>query len=82
MSDPGINQRALAQLFCDTDERADVIDFSLEVSVLEIYNELVHDLLSSEPSKNLDVKLKPEGGVHVPHLTSVRVASVDDIYEV
>ena len=48
---------------------------------MEIYNELVHDLLSSAPNKSLEVKLKPEGGVHVPQLTTVRVRSVDDIYE-
>ena len=80
--DPGINQRALTQLFAETDERAHVSEYAIHVSVLEIYNELIHDLLSAAPDAKLDVKLHAEGGVHVPGLTCVHVQSVQDVNEV
>ena len=56
--------------------------YAIHVSVLEIYNELIHDLLSAAPDAKLDVKLHAEGGVHVPGLTCVHVQSVQDVNEV
>ena len=40
-NDPGINQRALQQLFTETAERGQDWHFTIEVSVLEIYNETI-----------------------------------------
>ena len=81
-NDPGINQRALTQLFAEAAERDHVSSYTIHVSVLEIYNELIHDLLSATPGTRLDVKMHAEGGVHVPGLTSVHVQSVADVNEV
>ena len=40
------------------------------------------DLLSTDPNQKLDVKMAPEGGVHVPGLTSYEVSCVDDVNQV
>merc|ERR1719419_87186 len=53
---PGINQRALNLLFTLTKERlVGEWEFELGVSVLEIYNENVFDLLSDNPTEKLNV---------------------------
>jgi hypothetical protein len=44
--DPGINTRALAELFQQAGERASEVSYSLSASVLELYNERVIDLLA------------------------------------
>lgn len=43
---------------------------------------LVRDLLGDNPIAKLDVKLNPEGGLHVPGLTEIEVESANDINEV
>eukprot|EP00057_Strongylocentrotus_purpuratus_P020865 XP_011675339.1 PREDICTED: kinesin-like protein KIFC3 [Strongylocentrotus purpuratus] len=78
---PGINQRALKLLFEDTAARSDY-SFTITVSVMEIYNEMLRDLLSDDPSNKMDVKMATEGGLYVPGLTEVEVSSVGDINRV
>ncbi|XP_054748259.2 kinesin-like protein KIFC3 [Lytechinus pictus] len=78
---PGINQRALKLLFEDTASRSDY-SFTITVSVMEIYNEMLRDLLSDDPSNKLDVKMSTEGGLYVPGLKEVEVSSVADINRV
>lgn len=74
----GVNTRALAELFGLTAERSkegweDVIT----VSVLEVYNEEIHDLLSDEGGA-LQIRQSAEGN-YVPGLTSVEVMSLVDV---
>ena len=74
----GVNTRALDDLFRIAQGRAqegweDVIT----VSVLEVYNEEIHDLLSDEGGK-LEIRQSSEGN-YVPGLTSVQVNSLDDV---
>ena len=79
-ADPGINQRALHQLFDETKERSHEWSYHVSVSMVEIYNEMIRDLLSSDPSFKLDIKMKPDGGgLHVPGLSSIEVSCVKDI---
>lgn len=40
-SDPGINQRALAELFSETSARGVDWNYSITVSMIEIYNEMI-----------------------------------------
>ena len=40
------------------------------------------DLLSGDPSYKMEVKMKSEGGLHVPGLCSEEVKSVDDVNQV
>jgi hypothetical protein len=44
-SNPGVNIRALARLFDVVRERQADYSYRISVSVLEIYNEAIHDLL-------------------------------------
>eukprot|EP01105_Mastigella_eilhardi_P020408 TRINITY_DN4859_c0_g1_i1.p1 TRINITY_DN4859_c0_g1~~TRINITY_DN4859_c0_g1_i1.p1 ORF type:complete len:1052 (-),score=318.18 TRINITY_DN4859_c0_g1_i1:104-3259(-) len=81
--DRGVNFNALIELFRVVRER--VQDFSTEilVSLVEIYNETVRDLLSSlssDPNKpeKLDIK-QGEHGMYVPGLVSVPVSCVEDV---
>jgi kinesin family protein C2/C3 len=41
LTDPGINQRALQELFVEIADRGDDWQFSIHVSVMEIYNETI-----------------------------------------
>jgi kinesin family member C2/C3 len=45
-SNPGVNQRALHALFENAAQRSDEIKYDIQVSLLEIYNEKIRDLLS------------------------------------
>jgi len=56
----------LALLFEQAADRSTDWSFDIKVSVLEIYNETVRDLLSSDPSDKLDIKLNQDGNLHVP----------------
>ena len=48
------------------------------VSMLEIYNEAIHDLLSTNTDNKLDIKLKSDG-YYVPGLTQVSVSNLDEV---
>ena len=56
-------------------------DYSIVVSVLEVYNETVRDLLSVKFTEKMDIKQGPEG-VYVPGLTQVSVTCLEEINEV
>ncbi|XP_052714448.1 kinesin-like protein KIFC3 isoform X2 [Crassostrea angulata] len=79
---PGINQRALAMLFKETEDRGQDWTYTITVSVMEIYNEMIRDLLSGDPSYKMEVKMKSDGGLHVPGLCSEEVKSVEDVNQV
>lgn len=40
------------------------------------------DLLSGDPSYKMEVKMKADGGLHVPGLCSEEVKSVEDVNQV
>ena len=54
------------------------------VSVIEIYNETVRDLLTSSSSsqQRLDIKQRPGGGVYVPGLTEIQVTNMAEVQQV
>ena len=51
------------------------------VSVLEIYNEMVRDLLSHQHTDKMEIKQGPEGN-YVPGLTQVQVTCLQELNEV
>jgi len=53
---PGVNSRALEEVFAVAEERADDVSYSFSASVLEIYNEQIFDLLagSRDTSEQLE----------------------------
>uniref|UniRef100_A0A8C9S1U5 Kinesin-like protein n=1 Tax=Scleropages formosus TaxID=113540 RepID=A0A8C9S1U5_SCLFO len=81
---PGINQRALRLLFSEVSEKAPDWDFNITVSMVEIYNETLRNLLGDNPHEKLDIKMCPDGSgqLYVPGLTEVTVQSVEDINKV
>jgi kinesin family protein C2/C3 len=57
-NDRGINFRSLKQLFELKKEREDEFEYTIEVSLLEIYNEEIIDLLKRSPEKKSGTKSK------------------------
>ena len=80
-SNPGINQRALKLLFEETCDRGVDWHFSINVSVIEIYNEMIRDLLGDNLSAKLEVKQGKEG-LYVPGLTEMQVKDVQELKKV
>ena len=81
VDNPGINQRALKELFVTVEERMEEWDYSILVSVLEIYNECVRDLLAVDHTERREVKQGPTG-MYVPGLTQVQVSHLEEVNEV
>ncbi|XP_067052356.1 kinesin-like protein KIFC3 isoform X2 [Acropora muricata] len=80
-SNPGINQRAITLLFEETRDRGVNWQFTINVSVLEIYNEMLRDLLGEDPSQKLEIRKGPSG-LFVPGLTEKEVKTVEDVNEI
>lgn len=80
-NDPGLNQRALKHLFNCSDKMRDW-NFTILVNFVEIYNEMLRDLLVVEPTTKLNIKQNKDGSHYVPGLTHVQVKNVDDVNEV
>mmetsp|Transcript_26711 Transcript_26711/g.83676 ORF Transcript_26711/g.83676 Transcript_26711/m.83676 type:complete len:706 (+) Transcript_26711:541-2658(+) len=77
----GVNTRALGELFRLSGERSTEIRDDIQVSVLEIYNETIRDLLAEEVgAEKLEVRQGPHGN-YVPGLTTVNVTSLDEVLE-
>ncbi|XP_070761460.1 kinesin-like protein KIFC3 [Enoplosus armatus] len=84
LDDPGINQRALRLLFSEVTEKAPDWDYKITVSMVEIYNETLRNLLGENPTDKLDIKMNPDGSgqLYVPGLTEFTVQSPEDINRV
>uniref|UniRef100_A0ABM5EUB0 Kinesin-like protein n=2 Tax=Pogona vitticeps TaxID=103695 RepID=A0ABM5EUB0_9SAUR len=84
LENPGINQRALRLLFSEVQAKASDWDYKITVSVAEIYNEALRDLLGKGPQEKLEIKLCPDGSgqLYVPGLTEFPVHCVEDINKV
>ncbi|XP_031564254.1 kinesin-like protein KIFC3 isoform X2 [Actinia tenebrosa] len=78
---PGINQRALQLLFEETSDRQGEWQYSISISVMEIYNEMLRDLLSEDTSAKLDIK-QGKDGLFVPGLQEVMVSNLQELNEV
>ncbi|CAN6348520.1 unnamed protein product [Urochloa humidicola] len=83
----GVNYRTLEELFRIIKEREGLFKYEVTVSVLEVYNEQIHDLLltGSQPgatTKRLEVRQVAEGVHHVPGLVEARVTNMKEAWEV
>ncbi len=80
-ADRGVNHRALATLFARAAERRSECTDVITVSILEIYNEQIRDLLAEAVgSRKLEVRQGPNG-MFVPDLTLVPVTGVAEVLE-
>ncbi|CAJ0940211.1 unnamed protein product [Ranitomeya imitator] len=84
VENPGINQKALQVLYQEMEARSGLWYYQVSLSMVEIYNEVIRDLLSHDPQEKLDIKLNPDGSgqLHVPGLTNKEVRSIRHIKKV
>ncbi|WVZ91293.1 hypothetical protein U9M48_037483 [Paspalum notatum var. saurae] len=79
----GVNYRTLEELFRIIGEREGMFQYEVTVSVLEVYNEQIRDLLQTgATTKRLEVRQVAEGVHHVPGLVEARVANLNEAWEV
>ncbi|XP_048769438.2 kinesin-like protein KIF25 isoform X2 [Ostrea edulis] len=76
--DEGVIPRAARELFRLITEKQSGTH-KVEVSVLEIYNNDIRDLLSNDPSIKHDINTSTDGSVSVPTLSSKQVDTVYDV---
>ncbi|KAJ6757181.1 KINESIN-LIKE PROTEIN KIN-14S [Salix koriyanagi] len=80
----GVNYRTLDELFRLSQERSGAMRYELFVSMLEVYNEKIKDLLvenSNQPTKKLEIKQTAEGTQEVPGLVEAQVNGTEDVWE-
>ncbi|RAL44327.1 hypothetical protein DM860_017433 [Cuscuta australis] len=84
----GVNYRTLEELFRIINERKNTFNYEISVSVLEVYNEQIRDLLVSETqsgmntTKRLEIKQVGEGAHRVPGLVEAQVNNMDEVWDV
>lgn len=83
----GVNYRTLDQIFHIINERKKLFKYEICVSVLEVYNEQIRDLLASgaqhgAASKRLEVRQACEGVHHVPGLVEAQVSNMSEVWDV
>ncbi|CAB4267316.1 unnamed protein product [Prunus armeniaca] len=79
----GVNYRTLEQLFKIADERKETFIYNISVSVLEVYNEQIRDLLASSPtSKRLEMRQAPEGVHHIHGIVEAKVEGIKEAWNV
>lgn len=83
----GVNYRTLEELFRVANERNGLFKYDISVSVLEVYNEQIRDLLASSTQpghtvKKLEIKQVADGVHHVPGLVEAQVHSMNEVWDV
>uniref|UniRef100_A0A0E0K7U2 Kinesin-like protein n=1 Tax=Oryza punctata TaxID=4537 RepID=A0A0E0K7U2_ORYPU len=79
----GVNYRTLEELFKIAEGRKETVTYNISVSVLEVYNEQIRDLLASSPSsKKLEIKQAGEGSHHVPGIVEAKVENIKEVWDV
>jgi kinesin family protein C2/C3 len=79
--DRGVNLRALEELIQRANDRSDEYDDTISISILEVYNEEIHDLLVEGGSQEkLEIR-QSERGNYVPNLVSHPVTSMRNVLD-
>ncbi|RCV17834.1 hypothetical protein SETIT_3G251500v2, partial [Setaria italica] len=79
----GVNYRALEELFRMSEKRSTSVTYTFSVSILEVYNEKIRDLLdeSNDQSKRLDIKQSADGMQEVSGLVEAPICNIDGVWE-
>ncbi|XP_078317515.1 kinesin-like protein KIF19 isoform X2 [Crassostrea virginica] len=78
--EPGIMAQALNDLFLEMERTSEDMSYRVTMSYLEIYNEMIRDLLN--PSAGiLDLREDAKGGVQVAGLSEVMARSTDEVID-
>ncbi|KAH1051725.1 Kinesin-like protein KIN-14Q [Glycine max] len=83
----GVNFRTLEKMFDIIKERQKLYCYDISVSVLEVYNEQIRDLLvaGNHPgtaAKRLEIRQAGEGMHHIPGLVEAHVNNMTEVWEV
>ncbi|KAL9328539.1 hypothetical protein ACSQ67_003542 [Phaseolus vulgaris] len=79
----GVNYRTLEHLFKVSKERSETFSYDISVSVLEVYNEQIRDLLATgQTSKRLEIKQASEGFHHVPGVVEAKIDCINEVWNV
>ncbi|CAH9070142.1 unnamed protein product [Cuscuta epithymum] len=81
----GVNYRTLEELFKISKERSDTFTYDISVSVVEVYNEQIRDLLatpSTSSSKKLEIKKDTDGLNHIPGVEELKVQNINEAWSV
>ncbi|KAJ8600270.1 hypothetical protein CTAYLR_000634 [Chrysophaeum taylorii] len=64
----------------EEEEKKEAVRFMITVSFLEIYNEVIHDLLNPQSNKVLKIREHPDMGIYVESLCELAVKTPGDIF--
>ncbi|XP_014651096.1 PREDICTED: kinesin-like protein KIF19 [Ceratotherium simum simum] len=79
-TEPGIYLQTLTDLFRAIEETRDNMDYSVSMSYLEIYNEVIRDLLN--PSSGfLDLREDSRGSIQIAGITEVSTSHAEEIMQ-
>ncbi|VDO62611.1 unnamed protein product [Onchocerca flexuosa] len=80
-NDPGVYQRSMNHLFRIAEDRLKDIDYTISISMLEIYNEKIRDLLSNNKC-NLPIRIGDNGILEIPGLLVFNVNTQQEVQEI
>ena len=83
-SDAGVNTRAFRHLFAMAEERkVEGFEYTFKVSMLEIYNEAIMDLLELDKEKRRKLEIRRSAkGSYVEGLLDIDVTSIEDVTQI
>ena len=76
----GIIPRIVEDIFNYVEKADDNVDFQFKLSVLEIYKEVMYDLLTQQ-SSDIKIQENPETGIVIEGLSEVYLSSLDEFFE-
>ena len=76
----GIIPRIVEDIFNYVEKADDNVDFQFKLSVLEIYKEVMYDLLSQQ-SGDIKIQENPETGIVIEGLSEVYLSSIEEFFE-
>lgn len=77
----GVNLRALNDLFLISEQRKELMTYTISINMLEIYNDEIRDLLVTDGSKKIVEITNSKKGTNVPDATMVPVTSTDEVID-
>jgi hypothetical protein len=76
---PGIMSNSIEELFKAIEVYSAERDYKLKVSYIEVYNELIKDLLNSDKSESLELREDSVKGVCVAGVIEIMTTNPDEI---